>query len=69
LIDNTLAAATAAPGKSGYILSYTGAAGAYTINNDPVSVGSSGVKQFFTDSSGVIHVNTGGAATAASPAI
>src|SRR5690242_8098722 len=69
LIDNTLAPATAAPGKSGYILTYAGAAGAYTIKNDPVSPGSSGVKHFFTDSSGVIRFDPAAAATAASPAI
>jgi prepilin-type N-terminal cleavage/methylation domain-containing protein len=72
LIDNTLAVQAVLPavGKNGYFLTYGGVRpGTYNFTNTPVSVGSSGVKQFFTDSSGVIHFNTGAAATAASPAI
>ena len=70
LIDNTLAAATAAPGKSGYILTYAvPAAGTFTLNNNPATVGSTGVKQFYTDQTGVIRVNSGAAATSASNAI
>jgi len=72
LVDSVLAAGT----KSGYVFTY--AAGAkdangnvlsYTINGDPVTVGTTGQRQFFTDQSGVIRANTGGAATVASTPI
>ncbi len=65
LVDSVLAAGT----KSGYVFTY--AAGAkdangnvlsYTINGDPVTVGTSGQRQFFTDQSQVIRANTGAAA-------
>ncbi len=70
LIDQTLAAATAAPGKSGY--HYTLAASAsvgYTLLGTPDGQGSTGVKNFYTDSSGVIRANSAGAADVTSPAI
>jgi len=72
LVDSVLATGT----KSGYVFTY--AAGAkdangnvlsYTINGDPVTVGTTGQRQFFTDQSGVIRANTGGAATVASTPI
>src|SRR5712692_10117767 len=72
LIDSGLASGT----KSGYKFTY--AAGAkdangnvlsYTVNGDPVTVGTTGQRQFFTDQSGVIRANTGGAATVASTPI
>ena len=69
LIDAALENATAASPKSGYKLTYANPAGGYTINNDPVSPGSTGVRQFYTDQSLVIRAATGGAATATSPAI
>jgi type IV pilus assembly protein PilA len=71
LIDITLAAATAAPGKSGYFYTYTVAAGNgdYANVSTPVTPGSSGVKQFITDSSGVIHYKSGAAAALTDPAI
>jgi len=65
LVDSVLATGT----KSGYVFTY--AAGAkdangnvmsYTINGDPVTVGTSGQRQFFTDQSQVIRANTGAAA-------
>ncbi len=72
LVDSVLASGT----KSGYKFTY--AAGAkdangnvlsYTVNGDPVTVGTTGQRQFFTDQSGVIRANTGGAATVASTPI
>jgi type IV pilus assembly protein PilA len=61
LIDVTLAAAVAAPGKSGYHYLYTSLAGQGDYTNDarPDTQGSSGVKNFITDSSGVIHFANG----------
>jgi len=69
LIDGALEAATVAPGKSGYKLTYANPAGGYTINNDPVSAGSTGVRQFYTDQLLVIRWATGGAATGTSSPI
>jgi len=69
LIDNGLAAATVAPGKSGYIFLYNGAFATYTSNADPTSPGSSGVKHFFTSQDGVIRCNNAAAAAVTDPAI
>ncbi len=75
LLDNTITGATVAPGKSGYVLTYTSAAasGTYGINNDAATQGSTGVRHFFTDQSGVIRANSattqGPAATSTDPAI
>jgi len=70
LIDAALAAATAAPGKSGYTFTYAVPAnGAYTINAAPVTLNSTGVRYFFTDQTVVIRANPGAAATAASTPI
>ena len=71
LIDQTLAAATASPGKSGYHYTYTPAAGNGDYQNvsTPDTQGSSGVKNFITDSSGVIHFKSGAAAALTDPAI
>ena len=71
LIDTTLAGATAAPGKSGYHYTYTVAAGNGDYLNlaTPDTQGSSGVKNFATDSSGVIHFKSGAAAALTDPAI
>jgi len=66
LIDGALENATAANPKSGYVLTYANPAGGYTVNNDPVSPGSTGVRQFFTDQSLVIRQATGAAASATS---
>jgi type IV pilus assembly protein PilA len=65
LIDNVLATAVAAPGKSGYFFTYTAANG-YTIAADPVQLGSSGQRSFFSDQSLVIRVANPGPATVAS---
>ena len=64
LIDGALATATAAPGKSGYIFTYTGATGSYSVNADPVSRNSTGVRSFFTDQTAVIRQNSTAAAAA-----
>ena len=71
LLDNTITAATAAPGKSGYVLTYasTAGSGTYTINNNPATQGSTGVRNFFTDQSGVIRAKSGSAASVTDPAI
>jgi prepilin-type N-terminal cleavage/methylation domain-containing protein len=71
LIDSALENAVAGgiPGnKSGYVLTYaTPAAGSYTINADPVTVNSTGVRGFYSDQSVVIRfVNPGPGATATS---
>jgi type IV pilus assembly protein PilA len=70
LIDNNLATAVGAPGKSGYKFTYVSpgpaGAGTYTINADPVTPGSTGVRGFFSDQTLVIRVNPTGTATAAS---
>ena len=73
LIDITLANATTVA-KSGYLLGYTvtasgGTNSSYLIHNDPTAPGSSGVKQFVTDESGVIHVKSGAVAALTDPAI
>jgi prepilin-type N-terminal cleavage/methylation domain-containing protein len=69
LIDAALAGATAAPGKSGYIFTYVSAVGSYTINADPVTINSTGVRGFFSDQTVVIRANPGAPATAASTPI
>ncbi len=65
LIDSVLASGT----KSGYIFTYsagaTDAAGnvlTYSIAAEPVSLGSTGQRYFFTDQSGVIRANPNGPA-------
>jgi prepilin-type N-terminal cleavage/methylation domain-containing protein len=71
LIDATLGGAiSAATSKSGYFFTYaTSSSLGYTLLGTPANIGSTGVKQFYTDGTAVIHVNTGGAATSSSPAI
>ena len=72
LIDDTLAAATAAAtAKAGYFYTYAHTNGQADYNNQgtPASINSSGVKQFYTDESGVVRFAAGAAATATSPAI
>ena len=59
LVDSLLASGT----KSGYSFSYTPSTGtsgrtdAYSINADPITVGSTGLIHYFTDQSGVIRLN------------
>lgn len=70
LIDNVLASGE----KSGYILRYkaidtlrSGRFDAFTLTADPVNGGGTKKRHFFTDQTGVIRVETGRPATAASP--
>jgi type IV pilus assembly protein PilA len=65
LIDPLLASGT----KSGYTFTYTagpkdaeGNVMSYTTRADPISVGTTGQRQFFTDETGVIRVITSGPA-------
>jgi type IV pilus assembly protein PilA len=69
LIDNGLAAATAPPGKSGYVFTYAGTTGTYTTTADPVAPGKTGVKHFFTSDDGIIRFNMNAPATVTDPAI
>ena len=69
-VENALVGGT--PGyKSGYQLLYTTpTAGSYTINADPVTVNSTGVRGFYSDQTVVIRfVNPGPGATATSSAL
>jgi type IV pilus assembly protein PilA len=62
LIDAAIEkATTVATAKSGYVLTYaTPAAGSYTINADPATVNSTGVRGFYSDQTVVIRfVNPG----------
>jgi prepilin-type N-terminal cleavage/methylation domain-containing protein len=69
LIDPALAGATAAPGKSGYKFTYAVGTGTYSLNADPVTVNSTGVRSFFTDQTAVIRYNPGSAASNSSSPI
>jgi type IV pilus assembly protein PilA len=73
LLDNLVASSTPAAGKSGYYFTYTPTApgaGAvisqYTIHGTPVSLGRTGLRQFFTDESYVIRYSATGVASVAS---
>jgi len=52
--------------KSGYVYALAGGGNNFTCNADPDVVGTTGVRQFFVDGSGVIRVATGAAADATS---
>jgi type IV pilus assembly protein PilA len=76
VLDNAVANATGAgSGKSGYFFTYTPVAGGggpvsqYTILGTPVSVGNTGLRQFFTDESYVIRFSTTGPANVNSPGL
>lgn len=56
----------AATGVSGYTYVLNGDANTYDCAASPVVEGQTGVRYFFVDASGIIRVNTGGAADAAS---
>jgi type IV pilus assembly protein PilA len=69
LVDNVLAqnGIPAGSGKSGYNFTYANPApGTYTINADPVTPNSSGVRGFFADQTLVIRVANPAPATVAS---
>ena len=66
LIDNNLATATAAPGKSGYIYKMTGTASTYVGSAVPTTLNSTGTKSFCSVEDAVVRVDTtggGGVAT------
>ena len=70
LIDNVLATATAAPGKSGYIFAATpvavgGINTSYTAGASPLNWNQSGVRNFCSNEDGVIRFNPG--ATGSTP--
>jgi len=62
LIDSVLGSGT----KDGYAFASTGGAVAFTVTAAPTVPGSTGTRYFFSNESGVIRYNTGGAATSAS---
>ena len=57
--------------KSGYTFNYVSpvALVGYTVNAIPISANQTGVRNFYTDASGVIRANPGGAATVTSTPI
>jgi prepilin-type N-terminal cleavage/methylation domain-containing protein len=67
LIDNVLAGASVAPGKSGFIFGIAlGTNNAsYTSTADPTVPGQTGQRHFFSDGSGVIRANSSASATIA----
>lgn len=73
LVDNVLGQDPAT--KSGYTFTYVAGAAAagqtpsYTVNADPVTVGTTGQNHYFTDESNVIRQNTGAKAAATDPPI
>ena len=71
ILDNLLG--VAAPVKSGYKFTYAPGAGAplalYTVNANPVNIGTTGQRGFFTDQTGVIRYNATGPAAATDNAL
>jgi type IV pilus assembly protein PilA len=71
LIDNTLTSGL----KSGYRFTYRpgpaqdGAIQSYEVHADPINPGVTGMRDFFTDQSGVIRLSSSGPANADSPPI
>jgi type IV pilus assembly protein PilA len=68
LLDASVASGT----KSGYLFTYTasgttGVNNTYKINADPVSVGGSGQRHFYTDDTNVLRVNITAVASASDP--
>jgi prepilin-type N-terminal cleavage/methylation domain-containing protein len=63
LVDNVLGG-SATPVKAGYSFTLTSATNTYSISAAPSVVGSTGIRYFFTDQSGVIRYNTTASATA-----
>ena len=61
LVDNVLGGSSA-PTKAGYNFTLTQTANTYGINAGPQTPGSTGVRYFYTDQSGVIRYNTTGTA-------
>jgi prepilin-type N-terminal cleavage/methylation domain-containing protein len=72
LIDNVLASAIAAPGKSGYLFAVAPVATgtintAYTVGAAPLTYNQSGVRNFCSNEDGVIRFNPGGANSVPAP--
>jgi prepilin-type N-terminal cleavage/methylation domain-containing protein len=70
LIDSTLATGT----KSGYRFTYVpqssgGSNSSYTLNADPITVGSTGQRHFYTDETHVLRVNVTAVASSSDPAL
>ena len=59
MIDEVLASADALPGKSGYLVTYSSTQTTFQINADPVNPGSSGLRRFFADHTGVDSLHRG----------
>ena len=64
LIDNVLGCASQPCNKSGYKFSVSGTTSAYTSGGDPITVGQTGQRFFYSDGSGVIRYNQTAAASA-----
>ncbi len=64
LINQELAAGT----KSGYVFTYTQGSGgtSYTLTSAPVLMNQTGLREFYSDASGVIRFNVGATADASS---
>jgi hypothetical protein len=71
IIDGTLAAATSSStSKSGYYFTYTiHSTLGYTLLGTPAEQGVTGIKNFYSDSTGAIHYNSGSPAGASDPVI
>ena len=74
LIDNSLAGATVAPGKSGYIYSYGVTANGtvnvgYQVTNNPSKFNSTGVKAFCSFEDAVVRTDNGSTSGALTPAL
>jgi prepilin-type N-terminal cleavage/methylation domain-containing protein len=73
LIDNSLASATAAPGKSGYIYTYAVTTSGtvntgYQVVNNPSKFNSTGVKAFCSFEDAVVRTDNGSTSGALAPA-
>ncbi|MGA3212108.1 MAG: prepilin-type N-terminal cleavage/methylation domain-containing protein [Terriglobales bacterium] len=62
LVDNVLGG-SGNPVKAGYVFTLTSATNTYSISAAPQVVGSTGIRYFYTDQSGVIRYNTTASAT------
>ena len=60
MIDNNLATATVAPGKSGFIYLMTGLPATYVGSAVPTTLNSTGTKSFCSVEDAVVRVDTAG---------
>lgn len=63
-IDDVFGAATAAPGKTGYLFTYSSSQYSWSCVASPLNPGQTGDRYFFCDQSGVIRFNTTGSPSA-----